>query len=63
MTIFRAALTETGARAPRSTTSGALAIDELVVQYRQRSQWQTAVSDVSLALAPGDYLGVVGESG
>ena len=64
MTIFRAALTETGAHAHRPTApAAALAIDELVVQYRQRSQWQTAVSDVSLALDPGDYLGVVGESG
>ena len=40
-----------------------LEIEGLDIDYRVGSQWQSAVRGVSLALQPGEILGLVGESG
>ena len=44
-------------------TGPLLEVNDLTVAYRARRQRVTAVSGVSLAIAPGETLGVVGESG
>ncbi len=44
-------------------TDSLLDVQDLTVAYRARQQRVTAVSGVSLAIAPGETLGVVGESG
>ncbi|WP_018716727.1 ABC transporter ATP-binding protein [Arhodomonas aquaeolei] len=40
-----------------------LAFDGLSIAYRRRGRWHEAVSDVDLAIAPGEAYGLVGESG
>ena len=55
-----------GGSAPRASTAGReklLDIQDLTVEYRARRRRVAAVSGVSLAIAPGETLGVVGESG
>jgi len=42
--------------------SNLLEINNLTVQFRGEGGWFTAVDDVSLALAQGETLGIVGES-
>jgi oligopeptide/dipeptide ABC transporter ATP-binding protein len=55
--------------APRLADAIALTVSDLSVQYSVRSGWLgrrvplTALSEVSLALRPGEALGIVGESG
>jgi peptide/nickel transport system ATP-binding protein len=41
----------------------ALAIEGLSAAYRARGGWLQALDDVSLAIAPGEVMGLVGESG
>jgi ABC-type dipeptide/oligopeptide/nickel transport system ATPase component len=43
--------------------SNLLEINNLTVQFRGEGGWFTAVDDVSLNLAQGETLGIVGESG
>jgi ABC-type antimicrobial peptide transport system ATPase subunit len=40
-----------------------LEVRELTVQYRVGESWTTVVDDLSLSVAPGKTLGLVGESG
>ncbi|MDZ7810978.1 MAG: ABC transporter ATP-binding protein [Arhodomonas sp.] len=40
-----------------------LALEGLSIAYRSGGYWQDAVSEVSLAIAPGEAYGLVGESG
>ncbi|WP_440997596.1 dipeptide ABC transporter ATP-binding protein [Arhodomonas sp. SL1] len=40
-----------------------LALEGLSIAYRSGGDWQDAVSEVSLAIAPGEAYGLVGESG
>ena len=52
--------------APRPNRSGAgplLEVDDLTMEYITESGSVSAVSDVSFSLAPGESLGLVGESG
>ena len=45
------------------TTEPVLEIADLTVAYRQGEQWLPAVRDFSLRFAPGETVGLVGESG
>ena len=40
-----------------------LEVRDLTVEFPARDAWLPAVRDLSLALAPGEALGLVGESG
>jgi peptide/nickel transport system ATP-binding protein len=44
-------------------TTPALEVDGLTVSYRRSGEWAGALSAVSLAIAPGEAYGLVGESG
>ncbi|MFC4667468.1 ABC transporter ATP-binding protein [Seohaeicola nanhaiensis] len=48
---------------PDTTTPPALEVSGLTVEFPGRRGTLTAISDVSLQIAPGEVLGVVGESG
>lgn len=55
-----------GAEVPGEAGPGEVApleVTNLTVEYRQRRQWDVAVADLTMTLAPGGYLGIVGESG
>ncbi|HSM44549.1 MAG TPA: ABC transporter ATP-binding protein [Acidimicrobiia bacterium] len=41
----------------------ALEVENLAIEYKVGTEWKTAVSDVSFAIAPGESFGLVGESG
>lgn len=48
---------------PTGAEASALSIDGLTVDYEREGAWRTAVADATLAVDPGQAVGIAGESG
>ena len=53
----------TASRSPEAATKPLLDVDGLTVSFRQGGRDATVISNLSFAIAPGESVGMVGESG